>query len=374
MLFLSVKIIDRYILRHFIINFLFGILCFIVIFILVDLFENLDKFIDNNLPITSVLYYYYLFMPEIIKLITPLSILLASLFTISRFINFSEYTAMKSAGISIYRYLLSILIFGVILTGVSIYFNGWVVPRSNTKKFDFERTYLKRNIVTNQIMNLHFQDKQNRIISVGFYEKLTQSCNNVTIAIFNPDTLTQLDIRIDAKQMIWDNSKKDWQLISIFQRQFLKTGQEKIIYYPSKYVSDLDYLKKINITPDLIYKRQLRPEELNLQEFRAFIDNLKISGLDTTKNEVDYYSTISFPFSILVTIIFGVSVSSNRRRGGAALQFGISIIVCFIYLGFVKISQSFGYNGDISPILTAWLANITFSVISIINFYRLHRY
>lgn len=374
MLFLSVKIIDRYILRHFIINFLFGILCFIIIFILVDLFENLDKFIDNNLPITSVLYYYYLFMPEIIKLITPLSILLASLFTISRFINFSEYTAMKSAGISIYRYLLPILIFGVILTGISIYFNGWVVPRSNTKKFDFERTYLKRNIVTNQIMNLHFQDKQNRIISVGFYEKLTQSCNNVTIAIFNPDTLTQLDIRIDAKQMIWDNSRKDWQLFSMFQRQFLKTGQEKIIYYPSKYVSELDYLKKINITPDLIYKRQLRPEELNLQEFRAFIDNLKISGLDTTKNEVDYYSTISFPFSILVTIIFGVSVSSNRRRGGAALQFGISIIVCFIYLGFVKISQSFGYNGDISPILTAWLANITFSVISIINFYRLHRY
>jgi len=369
------KILDRYILKHFILNFLFGILSFVVIFILVDLFENLDKFIDNNLSIPQVIYYYYLFLPEIIKLITPLSILLASLFTISRFINFSEYTAMKSAGISIYRYLLPILIFGIILTGFSIYFNGWIVPRSNSKKFDFERNYLKRNIITNQVMNLHFQDKQNRIISIGQYDKLTQSCYNVTIAEFNPDTLTQLTFRIDAKQMIWDNAKKDWQLVSVFQRFFdNKSDKEKIIFSSSIYANQLDYLKKINITPDLITKRQLRPEELNLQEFRTFINNLKLSGLDATKSEVDYYSTISFPFSILVTIIFGVSVSSNTRRGGAALQFGISIIVCFIYLGFVKISQSFGYNGDISPILTAWLANITFSIVSIINFYRLHRY
>ncbi|MCX7832918.1 MAG: LptF/LptG family permease [Ignavibacteria bacterium] len=367
------KLIDRYILKHFIINFLFGILCFIIIFILVDLFENLDKFIDNNIPLESVLYYYYLFLPEIIKLITPLSILLASLFTISRFINFSEYTAMKSAGISIYRYLLPILIFGIILTGFFIYFNGWIVPKSNSKKFEFERVYLKRNIVSNQVMNLHFQDK-NRIISIGHYDKFTESCYNITIAVFNPDTLTQLDYRIDAKQMLWDKTRKDWQLISLFQRQFFKTGQEKIQFYSTKYISEIEYLKKINLTPDLIFKRQLKPEELNLQEFKAFIDNLKESGLDTTKSEVDYYSQISFPFSILVTIIFGVSVSSNRRRGGAALQFGISIIVCFIYLGFVKISQSFGYNGDISPILTAWLANITFSAISIVNFYRLHRY
>lgn len=368
------KIIDRYILRHFITNFLFGILCFIVIFVLVDLFENLDKFIDNNLTISSVLYYYYLFLPEIIKLITPLSILLASLFTISRFINFSEYTAMKSAGISIYRYLLPILIFGIFLTGFSIYFNGWIVPRSNSKKFNFERTYLKRNIVSNQIMNLHFQDKQNRIISVGHYDQMTESCYNITIAIFNPNNPTQLDYRIDSKQMIWDNNRKDWQMIAVYQRSFSESDKEKISYYPNKYVSEIDFLKKINLTPDLILKRQLRPEELNLQEFRAFIDNLKVSGLDTSKSEVDYYSTISFPFSILVTIIFGVSVSSNRRRGGAALQFGISIIVCFIYLGFVKISQSFGYNGDISPLLTAWIANITFTAISLINFYRLHRY
>ncbi|MCE1166130.1 MAG: LptF/LptG family permease, partial [Bacteroidetes bacterium] len=119
-------------------------------------------------------------------------------------------------------------------------------------------------------------------------------------------------------------------------------------------------------------KKQLKPEELVLSEFKEFIDNLEASGQDVSKEKVDYYSIISFPFANIITIIFGVSISSNRRKGGAALHFGVSLIVSFIYLGFVKISQVFGYNGDLNPIITAWLANILFFTVSAVNFYRLN--
>ena len=110
------KLIDRYILKHFIINFFFGLLCFILIFILVDLFENLDKFLDKKLGLQKIFEFYIYFSPEIIKLIIPVAMLLASLFTISRFINYSELIAMKSAGISIFRYLFPILLFGGFIT------------------------------------------------------------------------------------------------------------------------------------------------------------------------------------------------------------------------------------------------------------------
>ncbi len=46
---MGLKKIDIYIISHFVKNLLFALLCFIIIFILVDLFENLDKFIDNKL-------------------------------------------------------------------------------------------------------------------------------------------------------------------------------------------------------------------------------------------------------------------------------------------------------------------------------------
>ncbi|MBN1634708.1 MAG: LptF/LptG family permease [Ignavibacteria bacterium] len=368
------KILDRYILRHFIQNFLFGLLCFIIIFVLVDLFENLDKFIDNNVPLSVAVQYYAYFTPEIIKLITPVAMLLASLFTLSRFINYSEFTAMKSSGISIYRYLFSIMLFGIIITGFSIYFNGWIVPETNTEKLSIERNYLKKSQLRSQIQNLHFQDKKNRIIAIGNYDQSLQSCQNTTISVFNPDTLTKLSFRIDAKLMLWDSMKNDWNLLNVHQRKFYGTNSEEIKFINSVLAAEIEELNNLSLTPEIIMKKQIKPEEMNLTEFKLFISQIKESGFSTSKNEVDYYSIISFPFANLVTIIFGVSISSNRKRGGAAMQFGISLMVSFIYLGFVKISQTFGYNGDINPVLTAWLANIIFFIISSVNFFRLHRY
>ncbi len=367
------KLIDKYILKHFIQNFFFGLFCFILIFILVDLFENLDKFIDKSLSITSVIQYYIYFIPDIVKLISPVGMLLASLFTISRFINFSELTAMKSAGIGIVRYLVPIMTFGIIVTGFSIYFDGWIVPKTNQLKYNFERNYLGKNSIPNIIQNIYLEDKSNRNIVINSYDKKLQRCFNVSIQIFNTDTLTKLDKRFDIREMDWDSSKSEWKLLNVYKRSFSNLADEKINYYAEIFVSQLDDLKKINIDPQQIINKQLKPEELVLSDFREFIDRLEISGQEVAKEEVDYYSIISFPFANLVTIIFGVSISSNRRKGGAALHFGVSIIVSFLYLGFVKISQVFGDNGDLNPIITAWLANVIFLAISLLNFYRLNR-
>jgi len=62
----------------------------------------------------------------------------------------------------------------------------------------------------------------------------------------------------------------------------------------------------------------------------------------------------------VIVVLFGVPFASVKRRGGVGVQLGISLLVCFIYLIFMKVSQVFGYNGDVHPLLTAWLANIIF--------------
>ncbi len=75
---------------------------------------------------------------------------------------------------------------------------------------------------------------------------------------------------------------------------------------------------------------------------------------------VDFHSKISFPFASVIVVLFGVPFASQRRRGGVGVQLGISLLICFIYLIFMKVSQVFGYNGDIDPLLTAWAANLLF--------------
>ena len=180
--------------------------------------------------------------------------------------------------------------------------------------------------------------------------------------------------RFDIKSMVWDSSKSDWKLALTTSRIFdSSAAKEKMLIDSGKFLHDYQELKTIALSPSLIKKKETKPDELNLTDLKEFIENEERTGQNVVKTQVDYYSRISYPFAGLVTIIFGVSLSSNRRKGGAALQFGISILVCFIYLGFLKISQTFGYNGDIPPLLTAWLANIVFSLVAFYYLFKINR-
>ncbi|MBL8008220.1 MAG: LptF/LptG family permease [Ignavibacteria bacterium] len=364
------KILDKYILKQFLRNFLFGILSFLLIFILVDLFENLDKFIDNNLTKQLIFLYYLYFIPEILKLITPVGMLMASLFTTSRFNTYSEMTAINSSGISIYRYSLSMIVFAVILTLFSLYFNGWIVPKSNSAKLNFERSYMNKNKIPGSIQNLHIQDTENHIISIGNYNETDKSGYNVSVQIFDSLNLSKLNYRFDAKNMKWDSIKNEWKLFGVSKREFDSTLSVKYAYFDTAYISYLPEINRIYVSPSQLRKKQLKPDELLISDLKEYIDSMEESGLNVSKAKVDYYSKISFPFANIIVILFGISISSNRRKSGTAIQFGISILVTFVYLGFLKVSQTFGYSGDINPVLTAWLANIIFLIVALLNLVR----
>lgn len=346
---------------------MFALLCFILIFILVDLFENLDKFIDNKLSFGGVLNYYLYFIPEIIRLITPIAVLLATLFTAGRMVNFNETIAVKNAGISLVRFMMPFLVMGMVVTSISLYFNNWVVPEANKQKFFIERNYLGKNKNVVGLNKLYFQDSKNQLVLIDQFLETEMAANRVSIQLYNPDTLTQLEKRIDAEKMKWDNGK--WILINAAERE-LNDTTEVLKTYASIPVSEVPGLNKLNIIPSQITRKQLKPDEMNYGELEEFITSLKKGGQNTDRQMVDFYSKISFSFASLIIVVFGISISTgSKRRKGLALQFGISILVSFVYLGFIKISQSFGYNGDLDPLLTAWLANIAFAGFGMANLY-----
>ncbi len=360
------KKLDKYIISHFVKNLLFAFLCFIVIFILVDLFENLDKFIDSKTGLTVVFKYYFYFIPEIIRLITPISVLLATLFTAGRMINYNEIIAVKNAGISLFRFMYPFILIGIIITGFSIYFNNWLVPEANKNKAFIERNYLGIHQSSAGFNRLYFQDSKNQILTIGQYNEIEQSANKISILIFDGQNPTILVKRIDADKMKWVNGS--WLMYNAVEREF--NGNLSINTYPQIKPEDIPGVKQLNVNPNQITKKQLKPEEMNYSEIKDLLDSQTKGGQNTDRLKVDYYSKISFPFSNLIVIIFGISISTgSKQRKGLALQFGISILVSFIYLGFVKISQTFGYNGDLNPMFTAWLANIAFAGFGGVNLF-----
>jgi lipopolysaccharide export system permease protein len=79
---------------------------------------------------------------------------------------------------------------------------------------------------------------------------------------------------------------------------------------------------------------------------------------------------LSQPFATVIIVLFGVPFAATRRRGGLVLGFGLSLLVCFVYFGFMQIGKILGYHGTIEPLVAAWAGNATFGLLGAILIIR----
>src|SRR5690348_6158729 len=124
---------------------LVSIVGFIIIYVAVDLMEKLDKFLDHKLSFLLIVEYYINFTPQIIALILPVGLLLGSLFATGRMSMASEIVAMRSGGISLYRFMAPFIVASLVISACSVYFIGWVLPKANARVEEILRDYVKED-------------------------------------------------------------------------------------------------------------------------------------------------------------------------------------------------------------------------------------
>lgn len=359
------KLIDRYFIKQFVQTILFGLFAFTVIFVIVDLMENLDDFIDKNVPNTIIFEYYLYFTPEIIRLMTPVATLLACLFTVGKMANQNELTAIKAGGVSLYRIMAPFLGTALVLSLFSIYFGGYVVPLANKGKVFIEQTYMKKGL-ENMGGNIFFQDSETRIVAISSYDKTRMRANRISIQEFSRENQTQMTGRIDAAALQYDSLKRIWNASSVVKRTFTAEGEtaEKFSLLP---------MNELNFKPEDILTQGQKPEEMSLSELKAFYENQARTGNDPTRWIIEYHSRFSFALANFIVVFLGLPLAASKRRGGLAVQFGISLLFTFLYLGFMKISEAFGKNGVVDPLITAWAANFVFFSASVVNMIRVQK-
>lgn len=327
--------------------------------------EKLDDFIDRNATFDLVLEYYFVFIPEIIRLMLPVSVMLGGLFTVGKLSTQNELTAIKSSGISFYRFTIPFMITSFAISLAAVYFGGFIVPEANKHRIFIEQTYLKKGQVKSG-SNIYFQDTKSRIVTITYYNVKVGRANRVSIQEFDPANITKMISRIDARSMFYDSTSSKWILKDGAQR-FFKGMKDTLSIFTTL---EIDYL---NFSPEEIIEKQKKPDEMNLNELETYAEALYKTGTDPTRIDIEYHSRIAFAFASFVVVLFGLTISANKRKGGTAIQLGINVLLTFIYLVFMKVSQAFGKNGVLHPFITAWLANIIFLSAGVINLIRVKK-
>ncbi len=355
------NIIDRYIVKQFISTLFFALIALCIIFLIVNLMENLEEFLREKLEFGIIAKYYLSLFPEILKILTPIAMLLAVLFTFGKLSNVNEITAMKTGGLSLYRMMIPMVLLSLLISGGQLVFNGWVVPEANRTKLEIEKVYLKKSGKASSIYDLYLKDTPLKNIIMSYYNPERKEGSTVAIEEFSSRMHPRLSRRIEAQKMRWDSTGK-WKLLNGITRVFYDDSISVEVF-------DTTFIT-LNTQHYQIEKLKKDPEEMTLPEYEEYIELLKRGGKDVTKHVIDYHGMIAFPFANFIVVLFGVPFASVKKKGGIAIQIAAAMIIAFAYLIFTEIGKTIGYTMELEPILSAWMSNIIFLVLGIIVVFR----
>jgi lipopolysaccharide export system permease protein len=351
-----VKLLDRYILGRFFSYLIFALLAAMVIFVTVDATEQLDKFIDAKAGYGVFAKYYLLYLPFITYLTLPVSVLLATLFTVGGFVYRNELTAMQSAGYSLWRVLGLMFLVSLPLSLGALALGETVVPELNHQRKDIYRNELKKaqGGTTSRQGRLYMQVGAGSYMKIETYDPATQSGRGVKIHTVEAGRITG---RIDAEQIRFDGTS--WVLYRATTRDYLQT--EAVPRFADSLRRD-----DLGVTPTDLARVNIEPEEMNYWDLKSMVVRLESAGIRASKWTVDLAVKLAQPFASTIIVLFGVPFAAFRRRGGLVLGFGLSLLVCFLYFGMIQVGKILGYNGTISPLVAAWSGNVVFGMFGLL--------
>lgn len=127
------KKLDKYIIKSFLGPFLFIFSVLFFIFIVNIVWIQLAQFTGKGLTLFEIIKLLFYMGVSVISMVTPLSILLASIMAFGGLGERYELVAMKSSGISLFRIMKPLFFLVLFLSGILFIFSNNVIPSFNKK-------------------------------------------------------------------------------------------------------------------------------------------------------------------------------------------------------------------------------------------------
>jgi lipopolysaccharide export system permease protein len=358
-----VRILDRYLLREFVGYLALGLIGFLTVFMVVDVIEKVDVFLDHQAPTALVLRYYLYRTPEVTVQVMPVALLLATFLALGQLNKFGELTAMRSAGLSLLRILAPVFAVATAAVVVSLLLGEIVVPRANRARDRIYNVQIKRiaRELATERADVTFLAEGGRIYYMRLYVIPETRMHEVSVQDFRGGELAR---RIDAAEATWDG--RTWVFISGFERTF-RDGEERAEPFDRRTVAGLDE------PPSSFARESRRPDEMNFFELRQHVLKLRNSGARVAKSLVDLHMKLAFPLINLIVILIGAAIATRLRARSAALGFGLSVTISFLYYAFMQSGKALGHNGALPPYLAAWLGDLVFGVAGLVLMYKAQR-
>ena len=364
---IDMKILDRYVAKNFLIGYMVAFCVLIGLRVIIDLFVNLDEFTEHadlgSLAVTKNILIFYglnctLYFRDFAGMIT----VVAAVFSLGRMVRNNELVAVMASGVSLKRVIAPIIVLAVLLTGVLIIDQEFLIPPLS------DRLVRSHDDVPGQeSYDVWFiSDENGSLICSQRFDVETSTLYKPTIITrerIGDSAIWKTTGRIDAEKAVYNFQTLQWDMID---------GRFKII----------DQDSQNNVSSIASYDSDITPKDIPVRsksQNKTLLSSRQLGELAAQRTKIkdlaQLYSQKHFRITdpienlIMLMISLPVLVCRDPKSMKSAIMISFTLTVsCFITTFVCKMLATEAVFGNrVIPELWAWLPVFIFLPIAFLE-------
>jgi len=344
-------LIDRYLIRQYVGFMGIALAVAASLFFVIDLVQTLDRYLRVKPPLLYIAEHFLYRMPAALHESLPIVMLVATIFMFLTLSRYHELTALKAAGISLYRVSAPILLLGGVVAVGSGLFQELALPALNERGDEVDQVKIRGNRPRHlqSRTRLWLRSGDTRFYRVELLSPMTSEMYGVTV--LEIDEQFRLVNRLDARRAHW--TAAGWDVSEGAYREITPDGRVSTV--PFKHAAiELD--ESFND----FTQTQKPVDAMSFLELRDYVNRLQAAGFQVKKYLVDLYSKLSTPLKNLIMVLVAIPFALQSPRGGRLFGVGLAIALMAAYTVVHYVALAFSRADLLPPLLAAWTANIVF--------------
>lgn len=340
---------------------------FLGLFYFFDLVEEL-KIIQQNqgqgYGYTQAMAYTLMLVPNHIYELLPITVLIGTVFVMSRLAQSSEFTILRTSGLGPFQALRHLSRLGLLFIALTWLMGDYVAPWVEKQAQSFKAQALGQSIIGQagawlrergpdwqQSINIQAAHVNGEISGIRIHEFDAQGrFKSLTI----------------ARSGVFDEEDELWRLKDVERRTFTPQANPR----SSSPLQRLDFWDwATRVTPEMVSVALLNPDRMRTIDLFQYIRYLQNNGQSSQRYEIVFWNKVFYPISCLVMIVLALPFAYLHFRSGQIAN--LVFIGVMIGVSFFLLNNVFGHIGNLqqwSPWLAAAFPGMIYTLISLLAF------
>ena len=343
---------------------LLGFLALFLFFDLVDELQNLARLSGQGYQLQHALLFVAFKLPGHVYELLPISVLIGCIFVMARLAQSSEFTILRTGGLTPLNALATLLQLGMIFVLTTFVIGEYAAPWADRQGVQIKSAF-QGDLTVGQTgaWLKERQSERHFAVNVRRFDGITRM-QDVRIHEFNEDG--QLLAITTAPQA--DIGQGVWQLQHAQHKSIQTTNPQNDLRYQAVKHERLAW--PTDISADMVAAAVLSPDRMRTWELFNYMRHLSSNKQNAQRYEIEFWRKVFYPLSCMVMLVMALPFAYLHFRSGQIAAYVFGGVLAGI--SFSLLNNLFSFAGNLQnwqPWLTAAAPALIYSALSLLGFW-----